>query len=237
MTVASLASLRGPFTIRPPLARLLVGLDTGLGVGQMPGIAIPGPGRLILALAAACAAFTGPASLAAQNTAGSACAGGTGTVISLPRSWLAGCLHRDRRDAWRDHPRRGVRRVTRLPYSLWRTPSRRIAPRTALGHAGALLTAELHCGNAARLAVGDLRRRRVPCRTRATADREDHDAVRAGPRPDRRGTLRGCAVSCERAEVAGDDYAAAELQLLDAIRSEGGPDGEKKVQRTALCTR
>jgi hypothetical protein len=27
--------------------------------------------------------------------------------------------------------------------------------------------------------------------------------------------------SCERAEVAGDDYAAAELQLLDAIRGEG----------------
>ncbi len=54
--------------------------------------AIRSTGRLILSLVfvAACAACAGPASAKAASLVDSACAGGTGTVISVPPSWLAG---------------------------------------------------------------------------------------------------------------------------------------------------
>ena len=54
--------------------------------------AIRTPGRLIVSLAfvAACAACAGPTSSAARSVVDPACAGGTGTVISVPQSWLAG---------------------------------------------------------------------------------------------------------------------------------------------------
>ncbi|HEX3964809.1 MAG TPA: hypothetical protein VHZ03_50560 [Trebonia sp.] len=64
------------------------------------------------------------------------------------------------------------------------------------------------------------RRWPVPHRARTPADREDHypsalaEDLTAGAR---HVALR---FSCERAEAAGDDYAAAELQLLNAIRQE-----------------
>jgi hypothetical protein len=51
------------------------------------------PGRLILSLAftaAACAACASPTRQVAHSFADSACTGGTGRVISVPQSWLAG---------------------------------------------------------------------------------------------------------------------------------------------------
>jgi hypothetical protein len=54
--------------------------------------AIRRPGRLIVPLVfvAACVAWADPSSAIAQNVVDSACAGGAGTVISVPQSWLAG---------------------------------------------------------------------------------------------------------------------------------------------------
>ena len=54
--------------------------------------AVRKPGRLILSLTfvAACAACADPPSSIAQSFADPACPGGTGTVISVPQSWLAG---------------------------------------------------------------------------------------------------------------------------------------------------
>ncbi|MGH3255252.1 MAG: hypothetical protein ACRDOU_07540 [Streptosporangiaceae bacterium] len=54
--------------------------------------AVRRPGRLILSLvfAAACLVCADPASSMAQGLVDPACPGGTGTVISVPQSWLAG---------------------------------------------------------------------------------------------------------------------------------------------------
>jgi hypothetical protein len=53
---------------------------------------IRGPGRLIVSLAfiAACAAWAAPAPSIAPSVVDPGCAGGSGTVISVPPSWLAG---------------------------------------------------------------------------------------------------------------------------------------------------
>ena len=54
--------------------------------------AVRRPGRLILSLifVAACVVCADPASAIAQSFVDPACPGGTGTVISVPQSWLAG---------------------------------------------------------------------------------------------------------------------------------------------------
>ncbi len=72
-----------------------VAFDSVRGVVVMSGHSIRRPGRLILSLVfvAACAACSGPTGSTAHGPADPAdppCPGGTGTVISVPPSWLAG---------------------------------------------------------------------------------------------------------------------------------------------------